>query len=260
MSWYQSFTQDQWKLLKSLVDGVIIRLGYGLNQDKKAEQHIKDAKNVGLPFAGYHWVDITVDREKQIAHILSLIDKFNPSSMFNDYEQYFTDWDAYLSGDYSEAYRTRAKPEFINTFNYLTHLRVSQEAKVPVGCYSASWFIDGYAPLMNEWIKDANYWYAEYFRYSDPEWWKDFKNATAPIDKIELFNLRDNYTHIEQGIGRQFESEVPVEGLPLNLDWNVFTDDGFKLMFGEQEQKPILQEILMRKRLSKEDKPQHYTK
>ena len=49
------------------------------------------------------------------------------------------------------------------------------------------------------------------------------------IDKVSLFAERAG---IVRGIGRQFESLLPVVGLPKNLDWNVFTNEGFSEMFG----------------------------
>jgi len=256
ISYYQGFTETQWDLLATVLDGVIIRMGYGLNEDSAAKKHILSAVKRNIPYSGYHWVDITTPRDRQINYMKDIIKRLEPRSYFLDFEQYWTDWDAYMSGNYAKAYETRQTPEQINTFNYNTYLGMSN-SEVPVGVYCADWFMNGYAPKMREWVLDTDYWEALYLRYSDPQWWKAKQaelGKNFPISKMK--ELAEQIA-IPNGIGRQVESYIEVGGLNPNLDWNVFTDEGFNKMFAIEEPVEIpdqtLQERLMQSRI-KHDK------
>ena len=262
ISYYQGFTETQWDLLATVLDGVIIRMGYGLNEDSAAKKHILSAVKRNIPYSGYHWVDITTPRDRQINYMKDIIKRLEPRSYFLDFEQYWTDWEAYMSGNYAKAYETRQTPEQINTFNYNTYLGMSN-SEVPVGVYCADWFIGerdgsgklvrGYAPEMKGWVLYSDYWEALYLRYSNPQWWEGKQIELGKNFPIREMKELAEQIAIPNGIGRQFESYIEVGGLNPHLDWNVFTDVGFNKMFAIEEPVEIpdqtLQERLMRPRL-----------
>jgi hypothetical protein len=246
VSYYNNLSPAQWDLLAPILDGVIIRLSYGLSQDTMAQKHIDNANRIGLPYAGYHWVDPTRDLNSQTNFYKTIVEKFSPASMFNDYEQYWTDWAAYMRQDLATAYATRFTAAQLN--NYYTKFDIASKIKVniPVGSYSADWFISKYSPEMGNWVTKNNYWEARYFRYYDSAWWMAKQNELGKDFDINKMIEIANQAKIVKGIGRQFESYVEVKGLDSNinyhLDWNVFTDESYYRMFGvdpNEEDKPI---------------------
>jgi len=246
VSYYNNLSPAQWDLLAPILDGVIIRLSFGLSQDTMAQKHIDNANRIGLPYAGYHWVDPTRDMNSQANFYKTIVEKFGPASMFNDYEQYWTDWAAYMRQDLATAYATRFTAAQLN--NYYTKFNEISKNKVniPVGSYSADWFISKYAPEMGNWVTKNNYWEARYFRYYDSAWWMAKQKELGKDFNITNITEIAKQAKIVKGIGRQFESYIEVKGLSANigyhLDWNVFTDESYYQMFGvdpDQEKEPI---------------------
>ena len=210
-------TPAQWDILGKILDGVIIRLSYGITEDMGAKGHIEQANRVGLPFAGFHWADPTWDFTIQMNKYKEVVKRYKPVAMFNDYEQYWADWSAYTRKDYTEAYRTRFTPEQLNNF-YLKFYNTSKLVGIPIGNYSSNTFIKYYCPQMKDWVVPNNYWRASY---------PDFPDIYLPEDvraKAETIAIGD-------GIARQFAGGgLNVTGLPP-LDWDVFTDESFERMF-----------------------------
>ena len=236
VSYYNNLSTSQWDLLAKVLDGVIIRLSFGLSQDSKAQTHINNANRVGLPFAGYHWVDPTRDFNSQVDLYKSTVAKYGPASMFNDYEQYWSDWDAYMRQDLARAYATRFSPSQLNNYYKKFHDAATSGLSVPVGSYSADWFISKYSPDMGTWVTKVNYWEARYLRYYDSIWWAaKQKELGKDFDIQRIFEIA-RYAQIVKGIGRQFETYIEAGGLGTNiayhLDWNVFDDESFYNMFG----------------------------
>ena len=234
VSYYNDLSPEQWDLLATVVDGVIVRLSFGTNEDSLAQKHIDQCNRLGIPYSGYHWVDPTVNMNRQLDHVVGIVAKFRPLSMLFDYEQYWSDWDAYMRQDLQEAWRTRFTKAQLDSwysqFNVAVRNRI---ASIPVGNYSALWFMVDYAPEMQDWI-DENYFEARYLRYYDVSFWEKEK-AKFPFDISHMREVADNVS-INNGIARQFETYVEINGLSKwhgwHLDWSIFTPDGFSLMFG----------------------------
>jgi hypothetical protein len=244
VSYYNNLSPAQWDMLAPILDGVIVRLSFGLSQDTLAQKHIDNAKRIGLPYAGYHWVDPTKDLNSQSNFYKTIVAKYNPASMFNDYEQYWTDWSAYMRQDLATAYASRFSPAQLNNYYKKFHEIAKSKVNIPVGSYSADWFISKYAPEMGKWVTEENYWEARYFRYYDRAWWMAKQNELGKDFDITIIKELASQAKIAKGIARQFESYIEVKGLDSNinyhLDWNVFTDESFYRMFGvDPEEEPI---------------------
>lgn len=54
-----------WPKVAAKLDGVFIRLGYGLNEDREARRNVAECKRLGIPFATYHYFVPTVDAVAQ---------------------------------------------------------------------------------------------------------------------------------------------------------------------------------------------------
>lgn len=231
LSRYNYLTDAQWDAIAKVADGVIVRLSFGVTEDIAAGDHLSNARKRGLAAAGYHWSDPTWDMARQVTVATAAINKHKVAGWFSDAEQYWSDWAAYMAGDYAQAYATRFPAATLDGFFKKIQTLVQAQMTIPVGNYSADWFIGMYSPQMGLWIYDANYWYAAYLRYTDPIWWTEYlknkKISTAMIHDITL------HAPIYRGLGRQFESYMPgAVDIPEHLDWSVFTDAGFLRMFG----------------------------
>ena len=231
VSRYNNFSQAQYDLLASGIDGVIVRTGFGQSDvDVLAEIHLKNFRERGTPCIGYRWIDPIRSVQSQIDATKREMDMFNIEAEYLDMEQYFSDWSAYMDMLAGKGNPVPTFPPYIlNKFYKSVYDGLSDRL---IGIYSADWFVDKYCPDMRMWAFDKNYLDARYMRWYDNSWYlaKIRELGTNfTIDNVSLFAERAG---IVRGIGRQFESLLPVKGLPKNLDWDVFTNDGFTKMFG----------------------------
>ena len=234
-SHYQTFSPAQYDILARGTDGAIVRLGFGTTLDKARLIHLNNFRDRGMPVSGYWWVDPTKDRNRQIDMICEETMRQKLPGIFNDAEQYWTDWAAYMRQDLAACYATKYKTEYLDKYYHDTFsgvLKALEPHGVEVGNYSAEWFIDRYSPAMKEWVYDKNYWYAGYLRYYNPKALPAiYKQFGKPID-ISLLPEFIKHAPIERGIGRQWESLVYVKGLYEHQDYNFFEDEAFNRMFG----------------------------
>jgi hypothetical protein len=232
-SYYNVYSPLQYDILASGIDGAIVRTSFGLNQDKMHKKHLEEFRNRGVAVAGYHWVDVTVDKVRQVEFILEMTKVNLLPSMMQDQEQYWRDWAAFMRQDLTEAYRTRFTPEqLFSYYNYVNKgVKTGLNNKgIESWIYSASWFIDRYCPRINE-ILDSNYCEARYLRYYNPAGLATvYKQFGKPItfDKISEFIP---HAPIVRGNARQWESLVYVNGLYEKQDYIFITDEGFNKMF-----------------------------
>ena len=245
VSYYNTFSTLQYDLLASGIDGVIVRLGFGAsNVDVAAESHIWNARERGIPVIGYWWIDPIFSAQSQINMINNTMARFNIDTIYLDFEQYWSNWTAYFD---MLAGKGNPVPKFSSSYLNTFYKSVYDSLTCKRGIYSADWFINSYCPELRTWVFDKNYWDARYMRWYDNAWYlakiRELGNNFT-IDKVNLFAERAG---IVRGIGRQFESLMPVVGLPKNLDWNVFTNEGFSKMFGtpidepdEPEEPPVV--------------------
>jgi hypothetical protein len=232
VSYYQIFNSTHYDLLATGTDGMIVRTGFGDNLDSLAKKHIAEMRLRNKPASSYWWVDPTKDKTKQINLIIATTKKYMLPSVFLDAEQYWTDWAAYMRGDYATAYATRYAPDYLNSYYKDVYVSVKQGLPgVEVGNYSGDWFIDKYAPGLRKWIFASNYWEARYLRWYDKKAYDELnKSLGIPFDinHVEDFKF---ISPIIRGVARQFESLMYVRGMNYNQDWNFITDEAYSRIF-----------------------------
>ena len=232
-SYYQIFSPTQYDLIASGTDGAIVRLGFGTTLDKARLTHLNNFRDRGMPVSGYWWVDPTKDKNRQMDMICEETLKQKLPGIFNDAEQYWSDWAAYMRQDLATAYATRFTPDFLDNYYHDVYDGIKKGASgFEVGNYSADWFIDRYAPNMRNWIFDKNYWEARYLRYYNPSALPAIYNKFGKQIDISVLPEFEQYAPIVRGIGRQWESLVYVKGLYEHQDYNFFEDEAFNRMFG----------------------------
>ncbi len=231
VSSHNNISPSQWDALATVTDGVIVRLSYGVTQDIAAEDHIAAARARSLAVAGYHWSDPTWDFQRQLSVALYTIKLHGVAGWFSDVEQFWSDWAAWARGDVVALAASKIAPDKLNTFYKYFVTAVDAGTDKPVGSYSGQWFIDAFCPQLANWIYANNYWGASYVSYE--AWWAKYLLDNPLIDAAKLHTLANNNIFIYRGIGRQWTSKLPgAVGIPVFLDYNVFTDEGFLRMFG----------------------------
>ena len=238
ISYYNLLTPNQKAIVKDICDFVIVRLSYGLTQDSKAEEQVNWVRAMGLKLGGYHWTDPTRSYISQAAFAKTMVDKFKPDCWYGDFEQYWRDWAAYMRQDLAEAYRTRFTPLQLETWHKQFWTAIEGSIRdIPVGIYSADWYMLKYAPALKPWVITKNYWEARYTRYYDPEVDKLFIGQ-GEIEPAIFRDLAFTKLSIPNGIIRQFSSYALVKGFALmqgyHLDWNMATDAGYERMFNSE--------------------------
>lgn len=236
MSYYDIISQAEWDILARVINGVTVRMWFGAdNLDSSASKHVAECQKRHIPYNGYGWVDITENLDAQVARYQQAVSLFHPFSMMNDYEQYWTDWNAYMKQDLVKVALSAMPSDKINAFNLAFQNKVMAVSTVPVGQYSGDWFIDKWCPQMRTWVTQRNYWEARYMRYYDSTYLADKRKEWGiPFDVNHVLELAQ-HAYIYKGIGRQFESYLEIQGLThdnWHLDWSVWSDEGFSRMFG----------------------------
>jgi len=244
ISAHNIITPAQFDLFKTFIDGVVIRLSYGVTEDSKAAYHVEQCKRVALPYVGYHWSDCywnVAAPKRQKDMIVYTVNKYKPASWFSDCEQFWSDWAAYTRGDKAEAYRTRYLPPVLDAFYLMIYNFAKSNLSIPIGNYSGRWFVKSYMLSAESWIYKTNYWDASYI--NDQEKNDLYKIYGKPIPINKMKDVLETIDIPESDMAHQFTSFLEVEGLKegigYHLDFNAFTDESFSTMFGAKMTKTL---------------------
>ena len=83
--------------------------------------------------------------------------------------------------------------------------------------------------LLN-WVKTDTYWESAFLAWYEAAWWMAYKAKWGIFDIEKLHEIAE-YVQVKNGVMRQIESKIPVAGMPLNLDWNIISDENFAKLF-----------------------------
>jgi hypothetical protein len=132
--------------------------------DNWAERHIKSMQDRGIPYTGlYQWVDPLLSIPTQIDNLITRARKWNVSFLWNDDEQWWSDWVKYM-GTLSHTYAGTV-PQLTAAHISGDFLQAAQLAKasgLPFANYTAQW-VTRYAPQMATWLGDYDLANACYF-------------------------------------------------------------------------------------------------
>jgi hypothetical protein len=233
-SYYNNYSSTQYDLLASGIDFAIVRTGFGLNVDKKASTHLSEFRKRQVQVSSYWWADPTVEVSSQARFIVSTTKKNILPSVYLDVEQFWSDWAAYMRGDYATAFATRFTPAQLETFYHRLYNEVIAGffgAGTETGIYSADWVIDGYCPSLASWVYDKNYFEARYLRYYNPSGLASIYQKFGKPISIDKLSEFIQVAPIVRGSARQWESLVYVDKLYEHQDYVFITDEGYNKMF-----------------------------
>ncbi|GEM_PF-436751 len=223
ISRYDDLTDAQWQaMVNNGVSFAIIRACHGAGYtDPFLQRHIAQANKYGIPFGLYQWVDITQDVQKQIDYFLHLIEQYPPQCVAGDFEQYWTDWDAWnqarLGGGGDVP--TMA-PDQINAIDYEYFTKMRAALSIPLISYTGAWFVNKYCPQMSAWLSQSYLWLAGYISSpTEAVGWEDFLKIVGDLG-TPVFP-----TGIDRWDVWQFSASIPITGLP-NLDLDAIAFEG----------------------------------
>jgi hypothetical protein len=160
-------------------------------------------------------VDITHDVQNQIDYFLHLIELYPPKCAAGDFEQYWTDWDAWNQARLGGGGDVPTMPpDQINAINYEYFTKMRSALSIPLISYTGAWFVNRYCPQMSAWLGQSYLWLAGYISTpAEVVGWDAFQeivgNLGSPIFPIGI-NRWDIW---------QFSASLPITGLPqLDLD------------------------------------------
>ena len=217
ISRYDDLSDAQWQaMVNNGLSFAIIRACHGAGYtDPFLPQHVAQAKKYGIPFGLYQWVDITQDVQNQVDYFLHLIELYSPKCAAGDFEQYWTDWDAWNQARLGGGGDVPTMPpDQINAINYEYFTKMRSALSIPLISYTGAWFVNRYCPQMAAWLGQSYLWLAGYIASpAEAIGWDDFLKIVGDLGTPVL----------PTGINRwdvwQFSASLPITGLPqLDLD------------------------------------------
>lgn len=202
---------DWAKLKAGGVKGVIAKAGESFGTDAMFAKHCQAAYDCDMPFGAYWFFDPTpylnyglpsnggarwpkAEDDKQFQALINALKYKKYDFLVLDAERWWERYDEYL-----ELLNGKRKKEDVVT---LTDAWISQTAEVfagwmkayfkkPVWIYTGEWFVDSYAPSMNNWIKNYPLWVSSY--PYDKGYvtctWEQFRTSWMPPDTARIPTL-----------------------------------------------------------------------
>jgi len=246
LSYWNYLSPVQWDLLWTMgVRFVIVRLGYGLSEDKVATTHIANARARGMVVHGYYWADPTSNPLTQAEHFRSLVVKHGVTGAWGDFEQYWSDWAAFDRADWAAVYASRLTPSRLDSFYHTNATKCKAIMPVPFGIYTAQYVVRDYSPQMGLWLGEYKLWIANYVKYFTA-WITLFQSLGIGYPLTTMTDtILPKLTNPQMPAGTtqwkiwQFITSTNFKGLPTQLDFNATYDAAtFTEIFGEQPLPP----------------------
>ena len=222
ISRYDDLSDAQWQaMVNNGLSFAIIRACHGSGYtDPFLQRHIAQANKYGIPFGLYQWVDITQDVQNQVDYFLHLIEQYPPKCAAGDFEQYWTDWDAWNQARLGGGGDVPTMPpDQINAFNYEYFTKMKSALSIPLISYTGAWFVNRYCPQMSAWLGQSYLWLAGYISaQAEAVGWEDFLKIVSDLG-TPVFP-----TGINRWDVWQFSASLPITGLP-NLDLDAIASE-----------------------------------
>lgn len=186
ISIYQSLTVNELLTLKANgLGGVIIKASQGVRTDADLDYNVNNLKQVGIPYALYHWADPTVTASSQVDHFMGLTNQYRPNFIVHDMEQYWSNWAQWYAKYVQHQDITLDKFSHSYLYNFYNDVfdKTNQRTELPLLIYSANWFINDYCEKLPQVIAKAyGYWNARYYNWVDAN-----KNKKMSFDELHVF-------------------------------------------------------------------------
>jgi GH25 family lysozyme M1 (1,4-beta-N-acetylmuramidase) len=236
---------SQWhvnQLIENGLGGVIIKAVNILTNDRLLDAHVNQFVKVGIPYGFYQWVDPSVSAESQAEAYWKTIQKYKPTCVWGDVEQYWSNWNQWRERTYNKSTISldtfTAHQVYNHTVYYIDAMQQLLPSNFPFGIYSAGWFVNSWCPQLGNLLNNQYYWNASYATYKDFDQdkvctWNEFHRfiENLPPEYLPRNTIK---SHI-----RQFTSLIPLAGFP-NLDINIVPDENVYLkLFGKSNIIPI---------------------
>jgi hypothetical protein len=240
-SWqrYYPMNYDAWA--DNGIDGVILKGGEGDVTKEMWEKVVKSR----LAIKGmYFWNFPLWNTDAQVEFYSNEIKTYRPNLWALDIEQWWIDYDEYLSAIHGtlpwDQVRKIPQSAINNSARGVWNGLFARHPSLYRLKYSAEWFVRGYCPQINTWINDGPSWIALY-----GDLWKGARRVTWEEITPPLYDPIYDRTNPAEYAGWtefqantwdlwQFSSTLIIPGETYALDCNVFngTLDELKLKCG----------------------------
>jgi hypothetical protein len=191
MNWFADLSHNnnlqKWQAAEMIENGCI---GFGIKLcqgnysiDAMVESNVALANEFNAPYFFYHWVDPIYDSRSQVDYALKAMDKYNPTGLAVDIEQFWKSWKewyavyVYKTSSYIQKY----SPEYLYQ-HYRDYLKlIKPQLDIPLIGYTGPWFVNTYCRAIATAIKEYcdGTWiaaYREWFQVdADPNvTWQEF--------------------------------------------------------------------------------------
>lgn len=235
VSGYQKDVPWDVLLANGVCDIAIIKGGQGqITRDHVNQARARGIKRIVL----YFWQDPTTAVFYQILVIQNDIKEFQPVAVFLDSEQWWGDWDQYwqfLAGKLSLSQMTILSPQTISNHGLAVLTGVQKSyPNMPLGDYTARWFVQGWAQPMSQWLYQFALWVAGYFDYGNQTYKVTYEFiCSSPPDTFHPA-LPDG---VSEYLMLQYSSRMIYPGQSYPYDSNVTEKTKFLAWIKETEAK-----------------------
>lgn len=152
-------------------------------KDPKFGDHTVGGASVGMVTGGYHWVDPMVSYVTQCNNFKDALNGKPVDMAWLDSEQYWASWVEYFNSRQGGAITQIIRPNQISDVTQEMYRILDRDLDMPVGVYSAPYFMNDYSKPMIEWTATISKWLASYpyKRGNLNVTWDSFLNFWLPV-------------------------------------------------------------------------------
>jgi GH25 family lysozyme M1 (1,4-beta-N-acetylmuramidase) len=228
------------------------------DQMTATDNHFALARAAGVPLVGmYLWDDPIVAAQVQIDYFAKEIERVNPDFIAMDVEQWWANWQSYfdaIAGKVKWADVPKKSPAAISGHSFAVADGLRKKfPKKKIFIYSGTWFTNGYALPMLDWLGQFSLWWAHYFDGplgTRQVTWEYLEDTPPQPFKVWMPNDKLNWTIW------QYSSTMITPAQYARYDWNAFagTLDDLRALCGLSVPVPVPEPLTIEQRVERLEK------
>lgn len=229
ISYHQATSPPMREMHDNGVAMSFIKISMGFGIDLRAEQHIKAARDGGMPPAGNHWIDPTSTPARQGGYCISMLQKHGLKHLMFDDEQSWSDWAKYYDyinhkitwEEVPKASVRQLQDALLGTVEWVT-----SRVEVKWLIYGGYYFLKGYHKL--------NPTVVDFYKRAPARIFAEYDDSNLGKRKVTWDQLRTlalashldsrlqapEWARMPEGDAQQFTSTCIVPGYAVNMDFS----------------------------------------
>ena len=246
LSYWQAQSPPFKAMHENGVEMVFVKGSMGFGIDARAEQHIKAARNGGMPAALYHWIDNTSTPARQGGYCVSMLEKHGIGHLMFDDEQphcNWQKWNDYINKKISWDQVPKASVQQLEDALLGTVEWVTSRVEVRWLMYSGYYFLEGYHKLNPDVVA--------FYKKAPARVWAEYDDSALGVRRVTWEQLRalavasrlDSRMRVPENARcpeddpQQFSSSCIIPGYSTNMDFSRWKRSGYEAWSG---QKPVV--------------------